>query len=252
MFKRNDGLRFLSILFASSLLIAGAGVAFGDEFDQFDSPKLSDDWRWDDPNGDDEYNLTEREGWLMIHCQAGDVNDMWMQRLGAPLLLRDVPRGNYSFETRMQVEEWDAACLGGLVVYDPNVGNFSLYERRIQENVKVCIPGNCMPDVIPAEGETDTYLRVVKEGNTFESYVKFEEEEDWQFICETDLTGLPEEHEIGLLLKAWAGNTKGLTVYFDYFRYLELGGQTVAPAGKLPTIWGMIKSSEAAKGKERL
>lgn len=223
-------------------LLVCIGITYADDFD---SPRLKEEWTWDDPDGDDEYSLTEESGWFRFYSKAGE-NNIWAQnRSGTPMLLRRAPKGDYSIETHVKIDNQKEFTIAALTVYkapgewiqlelirNPQCDGFWV---QYWPKVAGTTAGKCVTHPEPDEA----YLKIVKTGDDWEFLYKEKESDDWETLdTVTQHYDLPVQ--VGFVAKAWQNND--LVCDFDYFYCPELGEvQAVQPYSKLAVTWANIK-----------
>ncbi|MFS0722526.1 right-handed parallel beta-helix repeat-containing protein [Paenibacillus sp. 1P07SE] len=200
------------------------------ESDEFESDELHPQWNWVRENPA-KWSLTESPGQMRIVSEPGDIVNG--QATARNILLTGAPEGDWTIETRMDGKPTSQWSQGGLIVYESDQTYFRLtrlygsgnqfqFTRQIQgvrQHVEV-------PDTIAS---TVSYLRIVKEGNTYTAYYSADGDSYTQLW--TTQTADLVQPKIGLIVCAGTG----LTADFDYFR--------IIPADSGGGEWDLINDS---------
>ncbi|REK71217.1 Ig-like domain-containing protein [Paenibacillus paeoniae] len=189
--------------------------------DEFNTSTLDAQWNWIRENNAN-WSLTAQPGYMRIISEAGDIVDG--QASAKNILLTGAPEGDWTIDTRMVGKPASQWSQGGLIVYENDQSYFRLTRlygtgnqfqftkqiNTVREHVEV-------PDTLES---TVSYLRIVKQGNTYSGYYSADGVIYTQvWTTQTaDLTDL----KIGLIVCAGTGLAAG----FDYFH--------ITPAGTNP------------------
>ncbi len=196
--------------------------------DEFNATTLDPQWNWIREKSQN-WSLSANLGHIRIISEAGDIVNG--QTTARNILLTGAPEGDWTIETRMDGKPTSQWSQGGLIVYESDQTYFRLtrlfgsgnqlqFTKQIdgiREHVEV-------PDTIES---TVSYLRIVKQGNTFGGYYSADGVEYTQVWTTqiADLTDL----KIGLIVCAGTG----LVADFDYFHITE-GGTNPPPSEPIP------------------
>lgn len=184
--------------------------------DDFDST-LGPGWEWvfEDPSN---WSLSAVPGSLQINADGGQVSDETIRNL----LLRQAPTGNFQIETKVTFRPVADYQFAGLIIYE-SAPNIIQAGRAFCAPSEVCVGeglyvdyynnGNFVtPNFAAAYTDSDTYLRLVRQGDTY-TFQSSSNGSEWILRGGTVSTMNP--LQIGLI----AGqNTVGLIpAIFDYF-----------------------------------
>ena len=191
---------------------------FRDDFDNI----LAAGWQWirEDPGN---WSLSAVPGSLQINVDGGQVSDETIRNL----LLRQAPTGNFQVETKVSFRPDADYQFAGLIIYEsaPNIiqagrAFCSLPDVCVGEGLYVDYYNNgnfVTPNFAAAYTESDAYLRLVRQGDTY-TFQSSSDGSEWILRGGTVSTMNP--LQIGLV----AGqNTVGLIpALFDYFEVRSL------------------------------
>ncbi|MBD2844854.1 right-handed parallel beta-helix repeat-containing protein [Paenibacillus sp. IB182496] len=184
--------------------------------DEFNSATLDPQWTWVREN-DQNWSLTAQPGQMRIVSEAGDIVDGGATARN--ILLTGAPEGDWTIETKMDGKPSSQWSQGGLIVYESDQTYFRmtrLYGSGNQFQFTKQIDADRthveVPDTIAS---TVSYMRIVKEGNTYSGYYSAGGETYTQ-VWTTQTADLVEP-KIGLIVCAGTG----LTADFDYFRLIQ-------------------------------
>jgi parallel beta-helix repeat protein len=194
------------------------------ESDEFNSSTLDPQWNWIREKGE-KWSLSAQPGYMRIISEPGDIVDG--QATARNILLTGAPEGDWTIDTRMvglPTSQWSQ---GGLIVYENDqtyfrltrlygTGNqfqFTKQLNAVREHVEVTDPIE----------STVSYLRIVKQANTYSGYYSADGVEYTQ-VWTTQTADLVDP-KIGLIVCAGTG----LTAEFDYFRITDNGTNPPLP-----------------------
>ncbi|WP_051251367.1 Ig-like domain-containing protein [Paenibacillus harenae] len=192
--------------------------------DEFNGATLNPQWNWIRESRAN-WSLSGKPGYMSIVSQSGDIVNG--QATAKNILLTGAPEGDWTIETRMAGKPTSQWSQGGLIVYQSdqtyfrltrlygsgNQFQFSKQIEGVREHVEV-------PDTIDS---TVSYLRIVKQGNTYSGYYSADGAAFTQlWTTQTaDLT----DPKIGLIVCAGTG----LVADFDYFHIIKANAPAPAP-----------------------
>ena len=190
--------------------------------DNFNSSTLDPQWNWIRENTSN-WSLSEQSGYMKIISEAGDIVDGGATAKN--ILLTGAPEGDWTIDTRMVGKPTSQWSQGGLIVYENDQSYFRLTRlygsgnqfqftkqvNAVREHVEVA-------DMIES---AVSYLRIVKEGNTYSGYYSADGV-TYNQVWTTQTADLA-DLKIGLIVCAGTG----LTAAFDYFHITENG--TIPP-----------------------
>jgi len=228
------------IVWIVTLLAVGtyfSTIVFADEFD---SAQLRKVWTLDNPNAANTWSLTEVPGWFRFNVLAHQ--DTWADRGLMPLLLQTAPKGDFSMETHVKIDNQLDSTYGCLVVWK-GPGEWIHLELIFDatRNGAHCEywPGGIRLAVANIDPD-EVYLKIDYVGGVWNLYYKLAEKDDWTFLDKT-IVKYEYPYQVGIGAKTWGANP--VVADFDYFRCPELGeAQAVEPYSKLATAWAKIKT----------
>ncbi len=248
---------FIFMFTTLTIWISGVDAAksLGDPFDG--NSLQNNNWKWKasnvegaEPNEWDVGNT--KEGWLHI---TGEVNrNLWPS--DTTNRLYQVPEGDFDVETHVYINYTGGCVVSGLTAYSPTTKDrqnrdgewvtIKLWGRQndaiIQWQKRQFDGGEGLRGHVPGfqdpAGEMDIYMRLSREGNTFNAWWKREANEDWIHIGETEQE-FNEPLEVGIYSGICTGSGT-LTTQFEYF-VDNLTPSDVSPRAKLPIAWGALK-----------
>ena len=186
---------------------------FRDDFDN----SLDTGWQWlrEDPSN---WSLSAVPGFLEINVDGGQVSDETIRNL----LLRQAPTGNFQVETKVTFRPVSDYQFAGLIIHE-SAPNIIQAGRAFCAPSEVCVGeglyvdyynnGNFVtPNFAAAYTDSDTYLRLVRQGDTY-TFQSSSNGSEW--ILRGGTVSPMNPLQIGLV----AGqNTVGLIpALFDYF-----------------------------------
>ncbi len=223
--------------------------------DEFKGTELSERWRWVAPVGGS-YEL--RDGWLVISVPEREKGfDHWSGTFNAPMLLTNLPDGDWAAETKVQVSDYapDSDFHVGMAIavserylwlwgifYSATVWKMErpeLWLERTQESALLRIPLQ----------STTVNLRVERRGWWLHFFWRTDEQSEWQEAGKSLIWFAPKQ--IGLIVKTF-GKGRPLSVSFSHFKLEPLESTTgslearvtVNPRRKLneinPLIYGQF------------
>ena len=116
------------------------------------------------------------------------------------------------------------------------------YQRRQNDSADLGYVGT-QPDYNPGQGVIPVELRVMRNGNDYESWFKPNAEGDWVSVGKVT-NELAEPLEVGIYVGICEGQSDAgrMTVTFDYFREASSPATPVDPRGRLAVTWGELKN----------
>jgi len=169
-----------------NLVLLGGLMAMQVWTDEFKGTQLSERWRWVAPAGGS-YEL--RDGWLVVSVPEREKGfNHWVGTFDAPMLLTDLPEGDWAAETKVQVPDHapDSDFHVGMAVavserylwlwgifYSVTVWNMQrpeLWLERTQESALL---------KVPLQSAT-VNLRVEKRGWWLHFFWRGDEQSEWQ------------------------------------------------------------------------
>ncbi len=223
--------------------------------DEFKGTQLNERWRWVAPVGGS-YEL--RDGWLVISVPEREKGfDHWSGTFNAPMLLTNLPDGDWAAETKVQVSDYapDSDFHVGMAIavserylwlwgifYSATVWKMErpeLWLERTQESALLRIPLQ----------STTVNLRVERQGWWLHFFWRTDEQSEWQEAGKSLIWFAPKQ--IGLIVKTF-GKGRPLSVSFSHFKLEPLESTTgslearvtVNPRRKLneinPLIYGQF------------
>ena len=231
------------------------GVLTAMWMEEFKGAQLSERWRWVAPVGGS-YEL--RDGWLVISVPEREKGfDHWSGTFNAPMLLTNLPDGDWAAETKVQVSDYapDSDFHVGMAIavserylwlwgifYSATVWKMErpeLWLERTQESALLRIPLQ----------STTVNLRVERRGWWLHFFWRTDEQSEWQEAGKSLIWFVPKQ--IGLIVKTF-GKGRPLSVSFSHFKLEPLESTTgslearvtVNPRRKLneinPLIYGQF------------
>ncbi|MCR2807586.1 discoidin domain-containing protein [Paenibacillus soyae] len=196
--------------------------------DAFNAGELDDQWNFIRENSA-KWSLDDRPGYMTIGSEAGDIVDG--QATARNILLTGAPEGDWTIDTRMVGKPTSQWSQGGLIVYESDQTYLRLTrlfgsgnQLQFTKQIDAARQHGEIPDPIASEV---TYLRIVKEGNSYTGYYSADGITYTQ-VWTTQTADLAEP-KIGLIVCAGTG----LTASFDYFHI------TPADASNPPAVTGV-------------
>lgn len=214
--------------------------------DTFSAGPLSSGYHWFDEGGSDSYSLVDEHGYLRI--EAGYGQDLWggtPVKIGAPLLLRPAPGGDYWVETFVRADDpgeevlhepmpYPAQPLNtqmGLFVFQ-NVDNwiffgltyhdFTIGNTRVQgDGLIVTVTKNGVSSIVEENNilADFMFLKIERQGNNWKFYWKTEHIHGWSLLTTVNLALT--DHEVGIGVKTFdidpPSATNSCQAYFDFF-----------------------------------
>jgi len=209
--------------------------------DDFDGPGIHGSFQWQlEPTTWDVGETTP--GWLHIEGTFG--GNLWCTD-DATRLYQEIEDEPFEIETHMKYV-WTTSKVAGLVVKAPSDNNWVMLKLWTLDakNAQLQFQKNCVeagdgligkvPGYAPADGETEIWLKLKREGNECTGSFKTSEGDEWTDI---GTTSFPFEatYEVGVF--GWDN-----TLEFDYFRdNTSPFMAAVSPKAKLTATWGDIK-----------
>jgi len=227
------------VIFASSLLAQSLG-------DPFDGASLKNaDWKWQNEPAEWDVGVTN-PGWL--HITAEHNQNLWDVDTVAKLY-QEFPEDTFDVATHLVMDYAGTdSVVTGLVAKSPEVNNWTMAKywgrgadailqwQHKAEEVVGTVPGTNQP-----AGRVEIFLRLAKDGDEYTGYWKGNEGDDWTEITPHTSKALTPPLEVGIFAGVCtAGGTA--TMEFEYFDDLANPFSAVAPASKLSTCWGEMKS----------
>ena len=199
-------------------------ISFRDDFDQ---PALTEGWSWVREDSS-LWSLSDQDGSLNI--VAGE-SYMLFEGGDAPLLLRDVPQGDFELRTLVIFSPTENFQSAGLIVYEDDDRYIGLVrafcglegcvgEGAFLDDDQRFIAEGLFPNQVGGlpTGQP-VHLRLVREGNVYTGYWS-RDGETWIYVAETSSDITP----VGVGL--YAGNSgtgvPAVLAYFDSFEIREL------------------------------
>lgn len=227
--------------------------------DPFDGNSLQNkNWKWKasgeegvEPNEWDVGNT--KEGWLHI---TGEVNrNLWPSDTTNRLYQEH--EGDFDVETHVYMDYEGGCVVSGLAAYSPTTKDrqnrdgewvtikfwgrqndaIIQWQKRQFDGAGEGLRGQ-VPGFQDPAGEMDIYMRLSREGNTFNAWWKREANEDWIHIGETEQE-FNEPLEVGIYAGICGGSGM-LTAQYEYFAD-NLIPSDISPREKLPVAWGELK-----------
>lgn len=215
--------------------------------DGFDGGSLRAGWEWWQEPGDWDVGDTEA-GWLTIQA---DLNRNLWQADTTTRLFQAVPDAPFDVETHLATTFDGNSIVGGLVAMSKADDNWVTlkfwghgdgtaqlqYQTKGNENGPGLV--GAAPGSASADGTADVYMRLAKDGDSYTSYWKLAEGDDWTVVGPTEFALTP---PIELSLYAGVDGAAGeMLAQFEYFRD-NITPFDVEPAGKLATTWGRLRT----------
>ncbi|MCX7968611.1 MAG: hypothetical protein N3B10_09015 [Armatimonadetes bacterium] len=193
--------------------------------DEFKGVQLSERWRWFAPVGGS-YEL--RDGWFVVSVPEREKGfDHWSGTFDAPMLLTDLPDGDWAAETKVQVPNYepDSDFHVGMAIavserylwiwgvfYSATVWKMQrpeLFLERTRESSLLRVP---LPSSV-------VNLRVEKRGWWLHFFWRTEEQSEWQEAGKSLVWFTPKQ--VGLIVKTF-GKGRPLSARFGYFKLEQL------------------------------
>ncbi len=189
-------------------------IIFRDDFEG----ALGEGWQWIRENGK-YWNLTKNPGSLEIMARAGSAREGNISNL----LLRQVPEGNFSIETKLNFKPTGKYQIAGLVLYE-SASEYIQFGRAYCASAQcsgdgfyfdLINHGNFTPENFATSApDSDTvYLRLVRDGVTYTAYSS-EDGKNWYVRGSHNVALKP--LFIGLI-SGQAVNSVPKPAQFDYF-----------------------------------
>lgn len=231
----------------AALLGVGAAAGAAESLtDEFDGGSLRANWDWWQEPGDWDVGTTQA-GWLTV--QADPNRNLWAADTTSRLF-QSVPDEPFDVETHLVTVFVGNSIVGGVVAMskaDDNWVTLKLWGHgdgtaQLQYQTKSNENGNGLVGAAPgfasADGAADVYMRLAKDGDSYTSYWKLEEGDEWAVVGPTEFALTP---PIELSIYAGVDGAAGeMLAQFEYFR------DNITPLGveapeKLATAWGRVK-----------
>lgn len=229
------------------LAVSGGAGAATSLTDEFDGRSFGAAWEWWQEPGDWDLGDTE-SGWLTI--QADHERNLW-QADTTTRLFQSVPAEPFDVETHLVTTFEANSMVGGLVAMskaDDNWVTLKLwghgdgtaqlqYQTKANENAAGLV--GAAPGFASADGFVDVYMRLAKDGDSYTSYWKLAEGDEWTVVGPTEFALTP---PIELSVYAGVDGAAGeMLAQFEYFRD-NITPLNVDAAEKLATTWSRVKS----------
>ncbi len=236
-----------TILALAAFFAVGAVGSAASLTDEFDGADLRADWEWWQEPGQWDVGSTKSD-WLTI--QADQNRNLW-QGDTTSRLFQSVPDEPFDVETRLLTEFDGNSIVGGLVAMskaDDNWVTLKLwghadgtaqlqYQTKANENGPGLV--GAAPGFASADGTADVYMRLAKDADSYTSYWKLAEDDDWTVVGPTEMALTP---PIELGLYAGVDGAAGeMLAQFEYFRD-NITPLDVEPTDKLATTWARVKA----------
>jgi Alpha-L-arabinofuranosidase len=189
--------------------------------DEFDGAQLNGRWRWHAPAGGS-YAL--QDGWLVLSAPQREKGfNHWSGVFDAPMLLTDLPDGDWAAETTLHLSDFasDGDFHIGMAIavserylwlwgifYSATTWKMTKPELWLERT------GEARLLQVPLETRT-VQLRAEKRGMWLHFFWRHNERMPWQEAGKSLAWFTPKQ--IGLIVKTW-GNGRPLTARFDRFR----------------------------------
>jgi alpha-N-arabinofuranosidase len=189
--------------------------------DDFDAERLNERWRWVAPAGG---SYEVRDGSLVISVPQREKGfNHWNGVFDAPMLLTDLPDGDWAAETSVSITDYapDSDFHVGMAIavserylwlwgvfYSATTWKMNRPELWLERT------GEARLLQVPLESKT-VNLRVEKRGHWLHFFWRHNERMPWQEAGKSLIWFVPKQ--IGLIVKTW-GNGRPLTAQFDRFR----------------------------------
>lgn len=193
--------------------------------EEFDGAQLSERWRWHAPAGG---SYTLQDGWLVFSVPQREKGfNHWSGVFDAPMLLTDLPEGDWAAETSLHIPDYapDSDFHAGIAVavserylwlwgifYSATTWKMNRPELWLERT------GETKLLTAPLRAE-NVFLRVEKRGWWLHFFWKTDEQSEWEEAGKTLIWFTPKQ--VGLIVKTW-GNGRPLTAKFDFFNLEEL------------------------------
>ena len=242
----------ITILVCGILILSLAGaVSAGVWTDPFDGNQLVDEWKFRDYR-DEVTEFEIKDGFL----QMINPNGAWGHTTpDKPMVEREVPKsvaknisvsGVFSSDPEKPASAWI-----GIFLYSDEDLNYAclLFGGSAGDPQKTLI-GSMVQATWQDKGHFDTgfdapvHLKIVKEGDLFSGYFRENEKDEWTLSGSKTWNHKFDVERVGIgFMNNWGGQT--VTFFVDT---LSIEGEgikplAVAPAGKLATTWGNLKSN---------
>ncbi|MEJ7613628.1 MAG: alpha-L-arabinofuranosidase C-terminal domain-containing protein [Candidatus Fervidibacter sacchari] len=202
-------------------LLIGGLMAMQGWTDEFDGAQLNGRWRWHAPAGGS-YAL--QDGWLVLSAPQREKGfNHWSGVFDAPMLLTDLPDGDWAAETTLHLSDFasDGDFHIGMAIavserylwlwgifYSATTWKMTKPELWLERT------GEARLLQVPLETRT-VQLRAEKRGMWLHFFWRHNERMPWQEAGKSLAWFTPKQ--IGLIVKTW-GNGRPLTARFDHFR----------------------------------
>ncbi len=160
--------------------------------DNFAAPNLADRWQWRCPVPGPAISLTARPGWVRFSVPRREKGyDHWIDRdppLAAPMLTTAAPRGDFVFETRIQLHSFGpqsnfhaAMVVGFTPGYVLAWGPFHApaLKAASPEPELWCEPSGLGRFLTVPSPARDLYLRIIRRGDVYELWYRRPAEGRW-------------------------------------------------------------------------
>lgn len=186
--------------------------------DNFNSAELDEQWNFIRENKA-KWSLDDRSGYMTIVSESGDIVDG--QATARNIMLTGAPEGDWTIDTRMVGKPTSQWSQGGLIVYESDQSYLRLTrlfgsgnQLQFTKQINAVRQHAEVADTIDSDV---TYLRIVKQGNSYSGYYSADGSTYTQ-VWTTQTADLAEP-KIGLIVCAGTG----LTASFDYFHITPAG-----------------------------
>ena len=246
--KKNHNFYYSVLVCLLTLSAACIGNAADESFgDPFEKGKLQNpNWKWQNEPPDWDIGET-RADYLYIDSEVN--RNIWASD-ESHFLYQETDAEMFDVETHF-FSTWDTdSGVNGLLVKSPKDNNWvtiKFWSRdagakgQLQFQTREAgVPGGPPdPPWRPDFGDTELFLRLKKEKNTYTAWYKMDANDDWTDFGAGDFKMSPP-----LWLGIYAGVASGvgsLEVEYEYFQD-NVTPWGVEPEGKITTTWGILKS----------
>lgn len=204
--------------------------------DEFDGEKLNERWRWIAPVGGS-YEL--QDGWLIISVPQREKGfNHWSGVFESPMLLTDLPDGDWRAETKLHIPEFSpdsdfhigmAVAVSERYLWLWGVFYAAKVWKMEQPELWLERTGEAALLKVPITGKAVS-LRVEKRGLWLHFFWRDGDRMPFQEAGKSLIWFVPKQ--VGLMVKTF-GNGRPLTVRFDHFRFEPLASQSSALTAKV-------------------
>jgi len=241
------------IIFSLVLLPAYAG----EWLDEFDQEELNEEWSKITDRPQEQTTFEAIDGLLLINEPLGDFGHTVTD--GRPLILRKVPKGDYSVS--MLVDTIPAVPASdywlGLFIIGRDGNNAALAENWATVTIggsagdTKALIGSMVDNTWADKGHFDIppwpiYLKIEKADTMYSGYYKENLGDDWKLI------GAPWEHDMknpelaGIgFVNSWGGANVTIVVESFSLEGSAVASMSVESDGKLADTWGHLKSKNS-------